>query len=437
VFVGFAIGNLLSGQIGDRLGRRPSILLAYWLIGGFGFATGVALDPVMMVSLRFGVGLGCGIGFPSVYTVVSEVCPTHVRGSITTLMIGFMPLGEIFAALLVLFVDKDLDHSQVLCEMFEHWPNLLRPVECTWRTMCELSSLPAFVFLAFSTMLLTESPQYLVAHGRIDDARLVLQRMARRNGKTVDTGDLGDCAMEGPSASPTTYSFADALGQLVGGGMLCTVLFMMCAHFTKDFAVFGMNYVLPQYFHQLENHFSTGSQLLLMSFISLPGVAMAFALTRLDFIGHIPCMRGAAALAAFFSFGMLELTSTHVWGDASEHLGAFSAFLAKSMAMVYFICTGVYTSEFFPPKFRNTGIGLCVAFGRCGSISAPLIFELSYSSADGSFDVFVAIVMTSMLFISAFAGRVLTVETKGRQAAGFDAGSVSAEKRSRSYGSTD
>merc|ERR1719331_545037 len=39
VFCGFSAGNVLSGFIGDGHGRKPSIILAYLLIGGFGLAT--------------------------------------------------------------------------------------------------------------------------------------------------------------------------------------------------------------------------------------------------------------------------------------------------------------------------------------------------------------------------------------------------------------
>merc|ERR1740138_1445319 len=75
VFVGFSLGNALSGQIGDRWGRRPGVMISYALIGFFGFATASASGPRIMLALRFMVGVGCGIGFPAVYCLIPEVCP--------------------------------------------------------------------------------------------------------------------------------------------------------------------------------------------------------------------------------------------------------------------------------------------------------------------------------------------------------------------------
>jgi len=118
VFMGFSVGNVISGTIGDRFGRRKAVLLSYLMIGVFGMATAYATNALMMVSLRFCVGVGCGIGFPAVYSLIPEVCPTAYRGPTSTLMIGCMPVGELFAAIGVLLIDPNLDRSTKACEIF-------------------------------------------------------------------------------------------------------------------------------------------------------------------------------------------------------------------------------------------------------------------------------------------------------------------------------
>merc|ERR1719399_150122 len=117
VFCGFSAGNVLSGFIGDGHGRKPSILLAYVLIGGFGLATSATWNPASMVVLRFFVGVGCGVGFPSVYSLIPEVCPTELRGVTSSVMIGFMPGGELFAAMLVWIIDPNLERTTAHCEL--------------------------------------------------------------------------------------------------------------------------------------------------------------------------------------------------------------------------------------------------------------------------------------------------------------------------------
>jgi len=410
VFVGFAAGNLISGWVGDRFGRRRAILVGYAFIGVFGFLTGVAWHPTVMVSLRFGVGLGCGIGFPSIYSLIPEVCPTNFRGGLSTLMIGFMPLGELYAAILVLLVDPTLSHSKGHCEAYGFYPNMLYPRECTWRSMCELSAIPAFVFLVLSYFFLYESPHYLCGKGRAEDVNAVLRAMARMNGQPVEvnfvevSASSSDVVATPSFVSPkVNYSFAQSICKLLRPPYAATTLFMFFAHFTKDFSVFGLNYVLPQFFHHLEG-VSVGVHLTIMACLAIPGVLLAFGLTKTMFLGHIQSIQVTAVFCAFFTTGMLE--------EHKELAGAPCAFIAKSAAMSYFICTVVYTAEVFPTAMRNTAVGLCTCFGRAGSISAPLIFELSYEYADSSFDAFMFLLIALMLCVAALAPFVLTHETK-------------------------
>merc|ERR1719181_2772027 len=116
---------------------------------------------------------------------------------------------------------------------------------------------------------------------------------------------------------------------------------------------------------------------------------------RLPWLGHITAMRTAAALTALAALGMLEISPTA--------LAVPCAYALKFLSLVFFIITVIYTAEVFPSKYRNTGVGLCTAVGRVGSISAPLLFELSLDWSNGSFDIFIIAVSTFMAIIAATA----------------------------------
>lgn len=221
VFIGFSAGNFVSGQIGDRFGRRASILLSYFMIAFFGFATacsGGPRRPALMLCLRFFVGAGCGIGFPAAYSLMPEVAPSHWRSSLSTLMIGFMPLGELIGALVVLFVDPELDNSARGCSS-SYYPSmaLQEPEICAWRTLCEMSAIPAFFFLILACRFLDESPQFLASSGRYDECEQVLRRMAALNGGRLDVERLrsafGATQGESPESPSRSYSFLSVFHQ--------------------------------------------------------------------------------------------------------------------------------------------------------------------------------------------------------------------------------
>merc|ERR1719506_355393 len=407
VFVGFSAGNLLSGFIGDQRGRKASILLAYLLIGGFGLLTSTAWSPAVMVTLRFFVGVGCGVGFPSVYSLIPEVCPTHMRGIISAIMIGFMPGGEKFSALLVLWIDPNLEQTTEHCELGYDAAQWVEGYSrCSWRSLCLYSALPAFVFFTAALVALRESPHFLLGQRRTEEAEQVLRQIDSWNHWPSPPPKREPLKpSEEAEAKADSTNEPSAFDVMRSPKFFVTTCFMCLAHFTKDFSVFGLAYVFPQYF-QGNGKGSVAHHLIVTALLAIPGVALAVAVMRTPWIGHITAMRSAAALTAVASLGMLEISP--------NALAVPCAYALKFLSLVFFITTVIYTAEVFPSKYRNTSVGLCTALGRVGSISAPLLFELSMDWSDGSFDIFLTLVASFMGFIAVAAGFALSIETKGK-----------------------
>merc|ERR1719421_2626027 len=370
VFVGFSAGNLLSGMIGDQRGRKASILLAYLLIGGFGLLTSTTWSPAVMVTLRFFVGVGCGVGFPSVYSI-----------------------------------DPNLEKTTEHCELgYDAAQWVEGYTRCSWRSLCFYSALPAFAFFTFALIALRESPHFLMARGRTEEAEKVLGQIDSWN-YWPSAPPKREPLRPGESAAKAEENDPGALAVMRSPKFFMTTCFMCLAHFTKDFSVFGLAYVFPQYF-QGAGKASVAHHLIVTALLAIPGVALAVGVMRTTWIGHITAMRCAAALTALAALGMLEISP--------EALAVPCAYALKFLSLVFFIITVIYTAEVFPSKYRNTSVGLCTALGRVGSISAPLLFELSMDWSDGSFDIFLSLVSGFMAFIALGAGFALSIETKGK-----------------------
>lgn len=387
VFIGFSVGNFLSGQIGDRFGRRASILVSYAMIAIFGFATACSGGPALMLFLRFFVGAGCGIGFPAAYSLMPEVAPSTWRSSLSTLMIGFMPLGELIGALVVLLVDPELDNSARGCSASSYYPvrALQEPELCAWRTLCEMSAIPAFFFLVLASRFLDESPQFLASCGRYEECEQVLQRMALLNGSQLNVEKLRAAfaseAAPGevsPLSPKRNYSFLSAVN-LLWANYLKVAAFMCLAHVAKDFSVFGLSYMLPQYFAFLKG-LVAGVELLVVATLALPGVVLTYLCSRIQGVSLVYLMSGSGALGSVFALRMLQ--------GVPVSMAAPAAYMVKIFAMSFFVFTVAYTAAAFPTHVRQTAVGFCTAAGRLGSISAPLVFELS-KSFTGKFDFFI------------------------------------------------
>lgn len=92
-FVGWAIGGLTWGLIGDRIGRARSLALAVSMYGLFTFLKGFAPSWEMILAFQFFCGFGVGGVLVINTTLLSEVWPEKTRAVfIGILSIGF-PVG--------------------------------------------------------------------------------------------------------------------------------------------------------------------------------------------------------------------------------------------------------------------------------------------------------------------------------------------------------
>lgn len=92
-FIGWAIGGLTWGLIGDRIGRSKSLALAVSMYGLFTFLKGFAPSWEMILVFQFFCGFGVGGVLVVNTTLLSEVWPEKTRAVfIGILSIGF-PVG--------------------------------------------------------------------------------------------------------------------------------------------------------------------------------------------------------------------------------------------------------------------------------------------------------------------------------------------------------
>src|SRR5215208_7174013 len=153
LLVGAVIGALSGGPLSDRVGRRPTALLAA-IIFGLGALT-VALSPSVSVIIigRFLLGLGVGLASMIVPLYIAEIAPADRRG-------GLVSLNQLMITIGILL-------SYIVGVIFT-------PIE-GWRWMFGVALLPALI-LGIGMFTLPESPRWLFEHGQLEKARAVLGR---------------------------------------------------------------------------------------------------------------------------------------------------------------------------------------------------------------------------------------------------------------------
>jgi len=164
-FVGMLIGAFVFGRLADRIGRRPVLMMAVVIDACFGVASAFAPDFTWLLALRFLTGIGVGATLPVDYTMMAEFLPSDRRGRWLVLLESFWALGTICLAVLALWAVQWGDDA--------------------WRVIFFVTGLPALVGVVLR-FYIPESPMYLHRSGKLEEARAVLGRVARTNGRAVD-----------------------------------------------------------------------------------------------------------------------------------------------------------------------------------------------------------------------------------------------------------
>ena len=166
VLLGCAVGAFVAGTVADRHGRRPTMLLNAVLFLISAIASGLAESAAVFIASRLVGGLAIGAASVLAPMYISEVAPSHMRGRLGSLQQMAIVLG-LFGA----FLSND-----ILVRLAGGAGATLWLGAPAWRWMLWMEAVPSVAFLA-GVLLIPESPRFLVAHGRRNDARGIFARI--------------------------------------------------------------------------------------------------------------------------------------------------------------------------------------------------------------------------------------------------------------------
>ncbi len=111
-FVARPVGGAFFGQLGDRIGRKPTLVIALVLMGVAStligllptFSTIGVLAPILLVVLRFAQGLAIGGQWGGAMLLVTENAPRNQRGLYSSFAQLGIPIGLIIANVVFLII---------------------------------------------------------------------------------------------------------------------------------------------------------------------------------------------------------------------------------------------------------------------------------------------------------------------------------------------
>jgi len=166
VLLGCAVGAFGAGRLADTLGRRPTMLLTAIVFLVTAVATGAASSAQFFITARITGGVAIGAASVLAPMYIAEVAPARMRGRLASLQQMAIVVG-LFSA----FLSND-----ILARVAGGASAIFCFGAPTWRWMFWMEAMPAVAFL-LGSMLIPESPRFLIFTGNHEQARKVFARI--------------------------------------------------------------------------------------------------------------------------------------------------------------------------------------------------------------------------------------------------------------------
>ncbi len=161
--LGAAIGALSSGRITDYLGRKRVLIITAFIfaVGSVGLAA--ANSVALLIIWRLIIGIAIGVASYSVPLYISEISPSHVRGTLVSINQLAITVG-IFTSYLVDLGFANFDEG--------------------WRWMFLVGVVPSSI-LFIGMFFLPETPRWLMSYRTEEKAKHVLDKVGESNKEKV------------------------------------------------------------------------------------------------------------------------------------------------------------------------------------------------------------------------------------------------------------
>lgn len=382
-YVGFLVGALFSGLLGDRYGRKVVMMWALVLFCVATFANAFARNFHEFYILRMIAGVGMGAEGAIVAPYLAEFVSSRYRGRFTGALAGFFSFGFVMSAVLGYLVVPSSPDG--------------------WRYLMVIAALPVLLLL-WMRRALFESPRWLENVGRHEEAARVCDaieaQVKRTAGPSLPEPEKGPRHAAAANAAEDG-SFLGRLVVLVKPPYLTTSLVIWVFWISVIFCYYAFLVWIP-------------SLLVAKGFT----ITKSFSFTILIYLAQIPGYYSAAYLNDRIGRKYTILAYMFVACLAALGLafGAGDTQIILYSMLLSFGMNGViagqytYTSEIYPTSIRATGMGTASALARIGSIASPTIVGAAYPVL-GFGGVFVMI--TAVLFIGGLGILIFGKNTQG------------------------
>jgi MFS transporter, putative metabolite:H+ symporter len=355
-FFGMFVGVLGFAAVTDLVGRRAAFLITLLIYSLGTLLAAFSPNAAVLLVLRFISGIGIGAELVIIDTYVSDLVPPHSRGH----FVAVAQIAGFLGAPVVALVSYLLIPTHFLLD--------------GWRWVMVIGGAGALLFWYLRSSL-PESPRWLEARGRRDEAEAIVEHFEREVER--ETGK----PLPPPVPTPVTVSRALPFRDIWSPVYRTRTIMMTIFQFCQTFGYYG---------------FTAWATTLV--------VAKGFTLvTSLQYTFVIAILAPVGGLAAYFLIERVErkwlvvaaALLIAVFGLACGFADTATLVLITGAVVtfcnnIFSVALHTYGSEIFPTRARATGEGFTYSWSRLSSALSSFIIG-ALLGASGVASVFVVI----------------------------------------------
>jgi MFS transporter, putative metabolite:H+ symporter len=362
-FVGMTLGALITGFVGDAMGRRFTYQVNLLVFGLASLAAAFAQTMPQLIVCRFIQGLGLGAEIVVGYSTLTEFVPPKTRGRwlafMAFIVVAGFPVTSILSYLII-----------------PHWG---------WRPMFVIAGIGSLI-VWYLRKKLPESPRWLESKGRTAEAEALMETIEK---EVAGAGTLP------PAATPAPAPVAVAMDMLrppilqrmiVGSWVLITI----------NTLIFGFVIFLPQFFlRQGVTITHSLAYTVVLSVASLVGCALGAWSS--DAVGRRWSIIVSSIVTIVFGYVYARFNAA----SSPATVLSVGFILIVAIYVQTALLFGVYTPELFPTEIRLRANGICNTIGRAATVVSPFVvgFLMVHYKLPGVIWLMIALLVVQILVV--------------------------------------
>ena len=402
VLLGCAVGALAAGPLADKFGRRAIMIITAIIFAISAFGSGISESSAEFIFYRLFGGLGIGAASVLAPAYIAEVAPPALRGRLATLQQLAIVLG-LFAAFLSNYLIADAAGSA---------QNILMLDIAAWRWMFWAELVPAILFLV-GVLFIPESPRYLVAQGKVDDAKTVFSKISNDN-VAAQISDVKSSLHNDkkPSIRDLFIDGSKKVHPIVWAGVALSVF--------QQFVGINVVFYYGSELWQAAG-FDESQSLFINVLAGTTNIVSTFiAIALVDKIGRKPLLL-VGSVGMFISLSAL----TYIFGSAglneagklalSDNMGTFALIMANLFVVFFGLSWGpvvwVLLGEMFNNRIRGAALAVAASAQWIANFAITMTFPIMLANIGlaGAYGFYALSALISIFFVAKYI-----TETRGK-----------------------